>query len=393
MSGGVDSAVALLRAAPQRGRRDAAPLARSGRARRRARVLLAGRRHRRARDLPRARAAARDARPARGVPPRGRRRRSCAATRAARRRTRASAATAASASPSCSRSRGAPAPRGSRPATTRASSSSDGRLLLARAADPRRISRYMLAPARPAHARPHLVPARRADKDETRAEAERAGLAAARRAESQEACFLAGDDYRSFLARHGLAAKAGAIVDEHGDELGAHDGFWRFTPGQRRGLGVAAARAALRARRRRARRTPSSSARASRSRARASPRAGGLYVDVEPRRGEAPLPLARGRRRRSSRPRARLPRSSSTSRRTASRPARRRSSTTATPSSAAGVDLVRRRRLRSRRDARRRFTSGDLWRLALAVFLLAVGLSLRVRFSSAWAEPLRAFPR
>src|SRR5439155_21717795 len=78
-------------------------------------------------------------------------------------------------------------------------------------------------------------------KDETRAEAERAGLAVARRAESQEACFLAGDDYRAFLERRGLDTGTGAIVDEHGTVLGEHDGFWRFTPGQRRGLGVAAA--------------------------------------------------------------------------------------------------------------------------------------------------------
>ena len=33
----------------------------------------------------------------------------------------------------------------------------------------------------------------------------------------------------------------GAIVDEAGRTLGTHDGYWRFTPGQRRGLGVAAA--------------------------------------------------------------------------------------------------------------------------------------------------------
>src|SRR5207244_1436011 len=75
----------------------------------------------------------------------------------------------------------------------------------------------------------------------TRAEAERAGLSAARRPESQEACFLAGDDYRSFLGRHGLEPQKGPIVGEDGNELGRHDGFWRFTPGQRRGLGLAAA--------------------------------------------------------------------------------------------------------------------------------------------------------
>ena len=72
-----------------------------------------------------------------------------------------------------------------------------------------------------------------------RAEAARAGLAAATRAESQEACFLAGGDYRAFLERQGLAAGDGAVVDEEGTELGRHAGFWRFTPGQRRGLEIA----------------------------------------------------------------------------------------------------------------------------------------------------------
>ncbi len=79
-------------------------------------------------------------------------------------------------------------------------------------------------------------------KEETRTQAARAGLAAATRPESQEACFLAGDDYRSFLARQGLAAASGDVVDEHDNILGRHEGYWRFTPGQRRGLGIAAAR-------------------------------------------------------------------------------------------------------------------------------------------------------
>ena len=53
-------------------------------------------------------------------------------------------------------------------------------------------------------------------KEETLAEAEAAGLTAARRPESQEACFLAGDDYRAFLGRRGLVAQPGGIVDEAG---------------------------------------------------------------------------------------------------------------------------------------------------------------------------------
>jgi tRNA-specific 2-thiouridylase len=116
----------------------------------------------------------------------------------------------------------------------------DGRLLLARGADPTKDQSYMLAALDPRRLARVSFPLGEQDKDATRAEAERAGLAAARRPESQEACFLAGDDYREFLGRHGLAAQEGAIVGEDGSELGRHDGYWRFTPGQRRGLGLAA---------------------------------------------------------------------------------------------------------------------------------------------------------
>jgi tRNA-specific 2-thiouridylase len=116
-----------------------------------------------------------------------------------------------------------------------------GRTLLARAADPAKDQSYMLGRLDPRHLDRLWFPLGSQSKDETRAEAARAGLAAARRPESQEACFLAGGDYREFLARRGLAPAGGPIVDEDGRELGRHHGYWRFTPGQRRGLGVAAA--------------------------------------------------------------------------------------------------------------------------------------------------------
>ena len=114
----------------------------------------------------------------------------------------------------------------------------EGRLLLARAADPDKDQSYMLAALDPRHLRHVWFPLGDQDKGATRAEAARAGLAVAARAESQEACFLAGDDYRAFLERHGVASEEGPVVDEQGRELGRHAGFWRFTPGQRRGLGV-----------------------------------------------------------------------------------------------------------------------------------------------------------
>jgi len=115
-----------------------------------------------------------------------------------------------------------------------------GRTLLARARDERKDQSYMLAGLDPAHLDRVWFPLGEQTKEETREEAARAGLEAAGRPESQEACFLAGGDYRDFLTRAGLGAEEGEIVDEDGNRLGTHHGHWGFTPGQRRGIGVAA---------------------------------------------------------------------------------------------------------------------------------------------------------
>jgi tRNA-uridine 2-sulfurtransferase len=115
-----------------------------------------------------------------------------------------------------------------------------GQLLLARGVDESKDQSYMLARLDPRLLDRVWFPLGEQTKGETRAEAARAGLSAAERAESQEACFLAGDDYRAFLERRGLATAEGAIVDVQGRPLGRHAGFWQFTPGQRRGLGVSA---------------------------------------------------------------------------------------------------------------------------------------------------------
>ena len=112
------------------------------------------------------------------------------------------------------------------------------RLLLARAAAAAKDQSYMLAPLDPRLLERIEFPLGAQDKAETRAEAAAAGLAVAERRESQEACFLAGGDYRAFLERHGLPRAEGAIIGEDGVEVGRHEGYWRFTPGQRRGVGV-----------------------------------------------------------------------------------------------------------------------------------------------------------
>ena len=79
-------------------------------------------------------------------------------------------------------------------------------------------------------------------KGEIRAEAERRGLAVAKKPDSHDICFIADGDTQGFLAKH-LGTAEGDIVDESGAKLGSHEGAYGFTIGQRKGLrlGVPAA--------------------------------------------------------------------------------------------------------------------------------------------------------
>lgn len=57
--------------------------------------------------------------------------------------------------------------------------------------------------------------------------------------ESQEVCFIPGDNYRAFLATQGRALPGpGPMVDSAGNVLGEHKGLHHYTLGQRRGLGI-----------------------------------------------------------------------------------------------------------------------------------------------------------
>ncbi len=77
-------------------------------------------------------------------------------------------------------------------------------------------------------------------KPEIRALAEKYGLPTASRKDSQDLCFLAGDDYRNFLQRNASEMlKEGDIVTRDGKVLGRHNGLANYTIGQRKGLGIA----------------------------------------------------------------------------------------------------------------------------------------------------------
>ncbi len=79
-------------------------------------------------------------------------------------------------------------------------------------------------------------------KDAVRDVARRLGLPVAEKPDSQEICFVPDGDYAAFIERKtGDLESGGAIVTQSGEVLGRHGGVHRFTVGQRKGLGIAAA--------------------------------------------------------------------------------------------------------------------------------------------------------
>jgi len=75
----------------------------------------------------------------------------------------------------------------------------------------------------------------RATKEQIREEAERRGLAVAKKPDSHDICFIADGDTRGFLADR-LGTAQGDVLDEEGRRVGTHDGAHGFTVGQRKGL-------------------------------------------------------------------------------------------------------------------------------------------------------------
>jgi tRNA-uridine 2-sulfurtransferase len=113
--------------------------------------------------------------------------------------------------------------------------------LLAAGADRAKDQSYMLAALPPELLDRLGFPLTELTKAEVREIAARHDLAVARKPESQDLCFLAGQGKRGFLRRHGgLREREGPILDSAGRTLGRHRGHHDFTVGQRRGIGVSA---------------------------------------------------------------------------------------------------------------------------------------------------------
>ena len=116
-----------------------------------------------------------------------------------------------------------------------------GRAVVARAADAGKDQSYMLAMLDDSLRERLVFPLGGLTKERVRQMAREAGLPAADAVESQEVCFVGEGGYGPFLERAaGMAPRPGPVEDAAGRRIGTHAGHWRFTVGQRRGIGVAA---------------------------------------------------------------------------------------------------------------------------------------------------------
>jgi tRNA-specific 2-thiouridylase len=117
----------------------------------------------------------------------------------------------------------------------------DGRTLqLLRACDRSKDQSYVLYSLNQEQLAHTLFPLGGLQKSEVRSLAQGFGLPSARRADSQDLCFLAGGDYRAFLRRNAPGSMIpGPIRTRDGRTLGEHRGLADYTIGQRKGLGLA----------------------------------------------------------------------------------------------------------------------------------------------------------
>ncbi|MBD3400644.1 MAG: tRNA 2-thiouridine(34) synthase MnmA [Candidatus Coatesbacteria bacterium] len=110
---------------------------------------------------------------------------------------------------------------------------------LRRAAARERDQSYFLHQLAPELLERLVLPLGGLDKSRVRALARRWGLIAARRPDSMDLCPALADSLATELIRRApQQALPGPLLDHHGRELGTHQGLFRYTIGQRRGLGL-----------------------------------------------------------------------------------------------------------------------------------------------------------
>jgi len=113
------------------------------------------------------------------------------------------------------------------------------RYFLKKGLDPKKDQSYVLYNLKHEELRRLKLPLGYHRKDEVRKIAQKLGLKAATRPESQEICFIEERNYFKFIeGLSPVAGKPGPVVDTTGRIIGEHKGIHGYTIGQRKGLGI-----------------------------------------------------------------------------------------------------------------------------------------------------------
>ncbi len=115
-----------------------------------------------------------------------------------------------------------------------------GRYLLKKALDSSKDQSYVLYSLTQSQLSRALFPLGETTKSDARAIAEQAGFLNADKGDSQDICFVKGEEYYEFIERtQNKKYPEGDFVTTDGKVLGKHKGIIRYTIGQRKGLGIA----------------------------------------------------------------------------------------------------------------------------------------------------------
>jgi tRNA-specific 2-thiouridylase len=115
----------------------------------------------------------------------------------------------------------------------------DGQVFLKKGLDEHKDQSYVLSGLTQTQLQSTLMPIGGMEKPAVRQLARERNLPTADKQDSQDLCFLAGDDYRNFLRRVAPEISTqGEIRDTNGHILGEHTGLPDYTIGQRKGLGA-----------------------------------------------------------------------------------------------------------------------------------------------------------
>ena len=113
------------------------------------------------------------------------------------------------------------------------------RYFLRKAVDLKRDQSYFLYRLTQEQLKRSIFPLGNLGKNDVRDIAKKSGLIVADKKDSQDICFIHNGDYRSFVKNNSnISFQSGDIINMKGEKIGTHSGLFKYTIGQRKGLGI-----------------------------------------------------------------------------------------------------------------------------------------------------------